>query len=191
MSFWNRILFLEAKRILNWYFHSNLQTRGLIIIFYTKYITSQKKTRTISRKYVHLPLDLQSKYRCESKFVRFNPRWWKKSNQSRLNVGKKDSLQLLYRFSVFVYSVYRSILITMCERRLLLNVRWKYTLEKRFDGQTSVKWHFISAKTHTHTFVRINYSMGDCVTALEQAYRAAVFVFACMCAVIPGLHYAL
>lgn len=150
MSFWNRILFLEAKRILNWYFHSNLQTRGLIIIFYTKYITSQKKTRTISRKYVHLPLDLQSKYRCESKFVRFNPRWWKKSNQSRLNVGKKDSLQLLYRFSVFVYSVYRSILITMCERRLLLNVRWKYTLEKRFDGQTSVKWHFISAKTHTH-----------------------------------------
>lgn len=112
-------------------------------------------------------------------------------NLGILNVGKKDSLQLLYRFSVFVYSVYRSILITMCERRLLLNVRWRNTLEKRFDGQTSVKWHFISAKTHTHTFVRINYSMGDCVTALEQAYRAAVFVFACMCAVIPGLHYAL
>lgn len=44
-------------------------------------------------------------------------------NLGILNVGKKDSLQLLYRFSVFVYSVYRSILITMCERRLLLNVR--------------------------------------------------------------------
>lgn len=157
MSFWNRILFLEAKRILNWYFHSNLQTRGLIIIFYTKYITSQKKTRTISRKYVHLPLDLQSKYRCESKFVRFNPRWWKKSNQSRhTECGQKRLFTViisLFCFCLFSLSLYFDNYVW---EAVIIECTLKIHSREAIWWANKCKMAFHKRKdTHTHLFESI------------------------------------